>query len=80
MEDGLYLAHVAGAYISSVGNFLPNVNVVSFWQICQTLALPTGSLVLQGLLLENRFEFQGYANADEVIPTPARAAVDQHEL
>jgi hypothetical protein len=58
LKNNLHVAHSPRRDPCEIGNFFPNINVLSFWQICQTLVLAAGDLVGKGLRMETCLLFK----------------------
>ena len=58
-KNGLHFADVAGTGASEISNLLPNIDLLSFWQICQTLIFPVGNLIRMSLSLKTGLLLQG---------------------
>ena len=80
LEDRLYVADVTSANSRRARNLLPHIYMLSFRQICRTLALAPGSHVVECPLLEMGFQCQRHANADERIPSAPELMMNEYEL
>src|SRR5262249_34549250 len=69
------LTDIPSANRGSSSNLITHVDVLKVWQFCRTLALSSGTHIVEGLLLKIGFQFQSEANSQKGIPsTPAAMA------
>jgi len=80
LENNLRVAYRPRGDPGEIGNLFSHVNVLSFWQICQTLVLAASDLVGKSLRLEIRFLLKCQFGSSEVIPDSSRPLQGQDQL
>jgi len=48
-KNSFHFANVAGTGAGEISNLLPNIDLLSFWQICQSLISLAGNLIHMAL-------------------------------
>lgn len=72
LENPFHVANSPRADPSKIGDLLPHINVLSFWQIYQTLVLAAGDLVGKSFRLEIWLLFKRQLYPREVVPSSSR--------
>jgi hypothetical protein len=80
LENQLHIANSSRRDPGKLGNLFTHINVLSFWQICQSLVLTAGDLVGKSLRLEIRLLFKRQLCSGEIVPGGSWPVQGQNQL